>query len=171
MSEHPCYTNDISAGGVNISAAISCEPGENLVLYLEEIGRLDAVVIRNHDGGFSLAIDASPYKREKIVAALTWILNRHELEKYEQRRHERFFPSSSSSAATTLIREDGTKLAATVLDLSLGGARVNVKEKLEIGEKITLGRSRGRILRIDENDVAVQFETELPSRLLRSGLL
>ena len=161
--EFLCYTNDISAGGMNITSPVKCERGEYVIFYIEEIGRIEGHVVRNHDEGFAVAIDASAHKREKIVASLTWILNRHELSHVEARRHERQIPSRP---LTTLQREDGTQMQARVLDLSLGGARIDVKVSLNSGEKVMLGKSSGYVVRVDEHGTAIQFDTEQNSQSL-----
>ena len=155
--EYPCYTNDISAGGMSISAAVECEPGEYIVFYIEEIGRIEGFVVRNHDDGFAIAIEASAHKREKLVASLTWLLNRHELQGINARHHERLIPSNP---LTTLVREDGTQVQAKVLDLSIGGARVKLNTPLRTGEKVFLGKSSGFVVRNGENCTGIQFDTE-----------
>ena len=157
QQEYPCYTNDISAGGMNISASIKCEPGEYVVFYIEQIGRIEGFVVRNHDDGFAIAIEASAHKRERLVATLTWLLNRHELEDPHERRHERKIPTQPK---TTLVRADGSKTPVEVLDLSIGGARVSVKISMKTGEKVFLGKSSGYVVRVDEDSVGIQFDTE-----------
>ena len=157
QQEYPCYTNDISAGGMNISASVKCEPGEYVVFYIEEIGRIEGFVVRNHDDGFAIAIEASSHKRERLVATLTWLLNRHELQDPQERRHERQIPTNPQ---TTLVRSDGKKLPVKVLDLSIGGARVSVKALMKTGEKVYLGKSSGYVVRVDEDSIGIQFDTE-----------
>lgn len=156
QQEFPCYTTDISAGGMNISTSINCEPGEYIVFYIEEIGRIEGFVVRNHDGGFAVAIEASTHKRERLVATLTWLLNRHELEDTQERRFERQIPTNPH---TTLVREDGSKLRVKVLDLSLGGARIDINTNMKIGEKVYLGKSSGVVVRCDNDGVGIQFDT------------
>ncbi len=155
--DYPCYTNDVSAGGMSVSAAVVCEPGEYVVFYIEEIGRIEGYVVRNLADGFAIAIDASPHKRENLVASLTWILNRHEFHGSESRRHERHIPANP---LTSLVREDGSQHDVLVRDLSVGGARIIVNASLHIGEKIRLGKSCGLVVRLEDNGAAVQFETK-----------
>ncbi|MCP4933463.1 MAG: PilZ domain-containing protein [bacterium] len=157
QQEYPCYTNDISAGGMNVSASIKCESGEYVVFYIEEIGRIKGFVVRTHNDGFAIAIEASSHKRERLVATLTWLLNRHELQDPRARRHERQIPSKPK---TTLVRADGRQLPVEVLDLSMGGARVRVKALLKTGEKVYLGKSSGYVVRVDEDSIGIQFDTE-----------
>jgi c-di-GMP-binding flagellar brake protein YcgR len=165
QQEYPCYTNDISAGGMSLSTAIECESGEYVVCYIEEIGRIEGFVVRNHDGGFAIAIEATVHKREKLVATLTWLLNRNELQCCQTRRHVRQIPSKP---LTTLVRQDGSHVTAKVLDLSIGGARVDVKASLQSGEKVYLGKSSGYVIRVEENHICIQFDTVQPSLSIQS---
>ena len=157
QQEYPCYTNDISAGGMNISASVKCEPGEYVVFYIEEIGRIEGFVVRNHDDGFAIAIEASAHKRERLVATLTWLLNRHELQDPQERRYERQIPTQP---VTTLVRSDGKRIPVKVLDLSVGGARVSIKALMKTGEKVYLGKSSGFVVRVDDGSIGIQFDTE-----------
>ncbi len=161
--EYPCYTNDISAGGMSISATVNCEIGEYIIFYIEELGRIEGHVARNHDDGFAITIEASDHKREKLVASLTWILNRHELEGHEARKHLREVPTNP---ATKLKRADGSEMNAHILDLSIGGARVKLNANLKTGEKVWLGKSSGYVVRVGEEDIAIQFETEQSTRIM-----
>jgi len=163
QQEYPCYTNDISAGGMNISATVNCEIGEYIIFYIEELGRIEGHVVRNHDDGFAITIEASDHKREKLVASLTWILNRHELDGIEARRHLREVPTNPT---TKLVRADGSEIDARIMDLSLGGARVKLNAKLKTGEKVWLGKSSGYVVRVGEDDIAIQFETEQSTQIM-----
>ncbi len=155
--EYPCYTNDISAGGMNISATVNCEIGEYIIFYIEELGRIEGHVVRSHNDGFAIAIEASAHKREKLVASLTWILNRHELGSHEERRHLREVPTNPT---TKLIRADGAEITARIIDLSIGGARIKINATLTTGEKVWLGKSSGYVVRVAEDGTAIQFDTE-----------
>ncbi len=45
--------------------------------------------------GFSMSINATDRKREKLAAQLTWPANKHELGLPEDRRHDRLTPRST----------------------------------------------------------------------------
>lgn len=157
QQEYPCYTNDISAGGMNISASVKCELDEYVVFYIEQIGRIESNVVRNHDDGFAITIEASAHKRERLVATLTWLLNRHELEEPQERRYERQIPTQPY---TTLVRADGSQMKVKVLDLSIGGARIEINTSMKTGEKVYLGKSSGYVVRVEEDSTGIQFDTE-----------
>lgn len=155
--EYPCYTNDISGGGISFTAPVECQAGEFIVAYIEEIGRVEGMVTRTYDNGFAIVLKASEHKREKIIATLTWLLNQHELGGSDGRRHERLVPSNPSSI---LRLDDGTEIATQIFDLSLGGARIAHHDSLRAGDTIQLGKTRGRIVRIDEAGIGIEFERD-----------
>jgi hypothetical protein len=155
--EYPCYTNDISGGGVSFTAPVECKAGELIVAYIEEIGRVEGMVVRTYDNGFAILLKATEHKREKIIATLTWLLNRHELGGSDARRHERLVPSNPSS---TLRLADGTEIETQIYDLSLGGARIAHHDGPRTGDVVVLGKTRGRIVRIDEAGIGIEFDRE-----------
>ena len=69
----------MSAGGMALRTPTACEPGERVVAYLDNFGRIEGVVARSLDDGFAVKFVASLYKREKIVNQLTWLINRERL--------------------------------------------------------------------------------------------
>ncbi|MEC9368082.1 MAG: PilZ domain-containing protein, partial [Pseudomonadota bacterium] len=93
-NEYPCEIHNVSAGGLAIRAVISGEPGEKIVVYVEQLGRLEGELVRVYPGGFAMSLRGSAYKREKIVNQLTWLLNRNQLDMGEERQHSRLPPSN-----------------------------------------------------------------------------
>src|SRR5665811_1414691 len=89
--EYPCEVVDMSAGGMALLAPVSCQPGERIVAYLENLGRLEGTVARTFEGGFAVELKTSTQKRERIANLLTWYTNRDYLDGQE-RQHERFEP-------------------------------------------------------------------------------
>ena len=56
-------------------APVTCEVGQRVVAYLDNLGRIEGIVVRPIDGGFAARITASAYKRERITNLLTWLTN------------------------------------------------------------------------------------------------
>lgn len=69
--EYPCQVINMSAGGMAIVASVSCDVGERIVAYLDNLGRIEGIVVRAFEGGFAVRILASLYKRERIANLLT----------------------------------------------------------------------------------------------------
>jgi len=89
--EYPCQAIQMSAGGVALRAPVTCEEGERIVAYIQQVGRIEGVVVRPIEDGFVL-IQASAAKRERIINLLTWLINQSSLGLHDERRHERTTP-------------------------------------------------------------------------------
>ena len=78
--EFACNTVDVCAGGLRINLARPLAKGENLVLYIEDIGRVEGVVVRVlNEIGYAVEFRVPPRKRDKIADALTWLVNKDRL--------------------------------------------------------------------------------------------
>ena len=90
--EFPCQVIDISPGGMALVAPVSGQPGEQVIAYVDHLGRLEGHVARIFPNGFAMTIAATQRKRDKLAAQLTWLANRHILGLPEDRRHGRLTP-------------------------------------------------------------------------------
>lgn len=153
-SEYPCQVIDMSPGDVALRSSKRGALGEKVIVYLDQIGRLEGVVTRSLEDGFAMTIIASERKRDKLAAQLTWLANKHELDLPEDRRHERVSPRNP---ITTLDLGDGRQYRCRIVDLSLSGAAIEIEVKPAIGFPVTLGTMRGRVVRHFEDGIAIEF--------------
>lgn len=153
-SEYPCQVIDMSPGDVALRSSKRGALGEKVIVYLDQIGRLEGVVTRTLEDGFAMTIIASERKRDKLAAQLTWLANKHELDLPEDRRHERVSPRNP---ITTLDLGDGRQYRCRIVDLSLSGAAIEIEVKPAIGLPVTLGTMRGRVVRHFEDGIAIEF--------------
>jgi hypothetical protein len=164
--EYPCQVINMSAGGMALLAPVICDEGERIVSYLDNLGRIEGVVVRPFEGGFAVRILASLYKRERIANLLTWLINQKSLGLGEERKHERIVPRVSTSK---LILPNGEVHNCRIIDVSLSGASVACSVKPPIDTVVILGRMRGRIVRHHDQGIALQFvELQDPDSLARS---
>jgi hypothetical protein len=164
--EYPCQVINMSAGGMAVLAPVICNVDERIVAYLDNLGRMEGVVVRTFEGGFAVRLLASAYKRERIANLLTWLINQERLSLTEERRHERIVPRINASK---LILPDGAVHNCRVIDVSLSGASVACPVKPEIGTMVILGRMRGRVVRHHDQGLALQFvELQNPDSLART---
>src|ERR1700721_1746373 len=75
--EFPCQVVNMSPGGM---------------AYVDHVGRLEGIVARQFENGFAMTVAATPRKRDKLAAQLTWLANRGILGLPEDRRHGRSTP-------------------------------------------------------------------------------
>lgn len=163
--EFPCKLIDISVGGASLMSPVSVEDGETIVVYLDQLGGLEGVVVRQFPGGFALQLSTTQHKREKLAAQITWLINRHELDPTEARRHERVVPRNPSSSLTLA---DGTTRPCQVIDVSISGASLATDLRPAINDEVLLGKLRSRVVRQHGQGIAVRFmDIQQPTALRR----
>ncbi|MFL4983681.1 MAG: PilZ domain-containing protein [Xanthobacteraceae bacterium] len=152
--EFPCQVIDMSPGGMAVIAPVNGRAGERVIAYIDHIGRVEGTLIRQFGNGFAMTIAATPRKRDKLAAQLTWLANRHELGLPEDRRHGRIVPRNP---VTQLVLPNGTAMTCRLIDMSLSGAAVVTEERPPIGALVQLGKVQGRTVRHLEQGFAVEF--------------
>jgi len=153
--EYPCKLIDISVGGAGMLSPVIPEMGERVVAYFDHIGGIEGTVIRAFEGGFGVELNVTPYKREKLAAQITWLINRHELGPgSEARRHDR---ATLANAMTTLKLDEGVSIQVSVRDISMSGASVVTAARPPIGAEVQLGKLRGRVVRHHGEGIGLQF--------------
>lgn len=152
--EFPCQTLDMSPGGLALFVPVKGALGEKVVAYLDQLGRVQGVIVRQFDNGFALQLTMSQVKREKLAEQLTWLANRHALGMPEDRRHERLVPSNPR---TTLKLGDGREYMVKMIDFSVSGCAVLCDSKPPINTLVTIGNTPGRVVRVFEAGVALEF--------------
>jgi hypothetical protein len=152
--EFPCQIFNMSPGGMAVIAPVEPQPGERIIAYVDHLGRLEGHVARMLANGFAMTISATPRKRDKLAAQLTWLANRHILGLPEDRRHGRFTPRNPIAR---LIMPNGINLSCRIIDLSQSGAGIKTDQRPPIGALVTLGKVQGRVVRHLEDGFAIEF--------------
>ena len=154
LREFPCQVVNMSPGGMALIAPVVGQPGERVIAYVDHLGRLEGHVARIIQNGFAMTIAATPRKRDKLAAQLTWLANRHILGLPEDRRHGRVVPRNP---ITRLILPNGINVSCRLIDVSQSGAGIASDERPPIGALVTLGKVQGRVVRHLEDGFAVEF--------------
>src|SRR5215467_16006826 len=142
--EYPCQVQDMSPGGMALTAPVSGKAGERVVAYIDHLGRLEGTIVRVYPNGFAMTIAATSRKRDKLAAQLTWLANRHILGLPEDRRHGRVAPKNP---AARLILPNGNNIAVRVIDISASGCAIATDQRPEMGAPVTIGKTPGRVVR------------------------
>ena len=153
-SEFPCQVLEMSPGDAVVIAPVAGNPGEKVIAYLDHLGRVEGSILESIDGGFTMDVAASPRKRDKMAAQLTWLANKDILNLPEDRRHERVVPDNRHS---TVVLDDGRRYNCKIIDISLSGAAIELAVRPAMGTPVTLGRMRARVVRHFQDGVAVEF--------------
>jgi hypothetical protein len=153
-SEFPCQILEMSPGDAVVIAPVAGTVSTRVIAYLDHIGRIEGDITSLMDGGFKMDVVASPRKREKMAAQLTWLANKDILNLPEDRRHERVVPDNRHS---TVVLDDGRRYNCKIIDISLSGAAIELAVRPAMNTPVTLGRMRARVIRHFQDGVAVEF--------------
>ena len=155
--EFTCTTLDVCAGGLRINLARPLSKGENLVLYLDDIGRVEGVVVRVlNEIGYAIAFTVPARKRDKIADQLTWLINKDRLGLTDEREAERR-PGGGQVIATY---GRGQSIACAVADVSIFGVALKTTgPRPMIGDRVQIGERAGTCVRYIEGGFAVDFRT------------
>ncbi len=162
--EYPCKLNDISVGGASIMSPVVLRDNERVIAYFDQVGGIEGTVARLFEGGFAMKIVATQNKREKLAAQLTWLLNRHEMQGADDRKHERV---TVPPKMMPLKLNETISVECRVLDFSLSGAAVETTARPHVGAEVVLGRLRALVVRHHETGVGLQFLDIQPPDVLR----
>jgi hypothetical protein len=158
--EHPCWTINVSPVGIAVLGQQKGLIGERVVLYIEQIGRLEGMIARNLDTWFAVRLQLSPSKTEQLKEILAWLVSHHTRGVPDNRLHQRIKPFRRRATLTT---PDGRQYQAALIDLSIHGAALNVDAAPPIGSSVIIGRTSARVVRHFATGIGVEFDEKLPA--------
>ncbi|MBU1209764.1 MAG: PilZ domain-containing protein [Alphaproteobacteria bacterium] len=152
-SEYPAKMIRISVAEMQMTSPVLLAPKEKVVAYFEHIGLIDGAVDRVFESGFSMCLNITTRKREKLAAQLTWLINRSEFTGLEGRRHERI--AVGNKPVTMQLGERAVQCA--LLDISLSGASLGTHFRPVIGTEVVVGMQHAVVRRHHDHGIGVQF--------------
>ncbi|MGP9811402.1 PilZ domain-containing protein [Rhodopseudomonas sp. NSM] len=152
--EFPCQVINMSPGGLAMLAPGIGNIGDRVIAYLDHIGRVEGKITRIIDNGFAMTVGATPRKRDKLAAQLTWLANRDILNLPEDRRHDRIVPRNPISVLTL---EDGSRMTCRIIDMSRSGAAIAAEHRPPTDSQVLLGRVAARVVRQLDDGFALEF--------------
>ena len=158
--EFDCESIDASPVGIAFTAQAGVQPGERIVAYLNQIGRVEGLVTQIFSQGFAIQMNVPPAKRDKLSNQLAWLANRQALGLPQDRRHERIAPRDRY---TILQLDNGREYTATLIDISMSGAALNVDCEPPIGARVLVGATPAEVVRHVNCGIAVEFLSPLPA--------
>jgi len=165
--EFPCQVINMSPGGLALLGPGIGQVGDRVIAYLDHIGRVEGKIARIIDNGFAMTVGATPRKRDKLAAQLTWLANRDILNLPEDRRHDRILPRNPIALLTL---EDGLQMNGRIIDLSLSGAAIAAEKRPPLNAHIMLGRIPSRVVRHLEDGFALEFAHEQSPETLEDNV-
>ncbi len=165
--EFPCQIVNMSPGGLAMLAPGIGNVGDRVIAYLDHIGRVEGKITRIIDNGFAMSVGATPRKRDKLAAQLTWLANRDILNLPEDRRHDRIVPRNPIAILTL---EDGSKMTCRIIDMSLSGAAIAAEHRPPLQSQVALGKVLARVVRNLEEGFALEFVHEQHAETLEDNV-
>src|ERR1700722_17452420 len=152
--EIDCASIDATPNGIAFSSDAGVQPNEGIVAYLNQIGRVEGRVARIFPGGFAIQMNVPPAKRDKLNIQLTTLADRQSRGLPDDRRHDRIAPRDRY---TILKLANGREYTATLIDVSMSGAALNVDCEPPIGARVVVGATPAEVVRHVNCGIAVEF--------------
>ena len=148
---------NFSASGAGVESALEVAPGDRVVLYLEGGSRFEGVVARLFDGGFGIEFGMHDSKRQRLVSALD-AMGEDPAEMTSLPLKQRVANRVGGFRGKTMCRTEAGEIECRLIDMSLSGAAIEVDADLKVGAAISLGQTKGRIVRRDGKVYGIQFD-------------
>lgn len=159
-SEAECVAYIMSAGEVSIQTATPPLQGEQIVAYLETVGRVAGVVTGVGNNGFVMSIVAPSKHRDKLADKLTWLHNLNKSGISDDRSHKRFTPVHDKCEISVVT---GEIYPCRLIEMSIGGMAVNVNLKAPVGSLVKFEDASAVVVRNFQGGIALEF-VEKPSK-------
>jgi hypothetical protein len=151
-AEHPCLVVNISAGGALLRAVTTPDAGDTVVVYIDQIGRFEAKVVRAGQHSFAVDYRGRRTKSERTADALTCFLN--DIPPSVDLREN---PRIHQDAPATVTLANGEAVPCSIIDISLTGASLEIDPRPALGSLLTLGKMAAKVVRRHEKGVGVVF--------------
>jgi len=149
---------DISAGGLPIKSKESPKIGDNVIVYIDNLGRFAGDVIRTFDGGFAIEINSTQRKKDRLAEQLSLYAEGAEPDGPQVRRHV----GETVGKNSELRRTDGTTIRCRIVDMSMSGLAIAIADRPPIGEIIEIGNMEGRVVRHSSDGIGIEFSKIAP---------
>ncbi|NWG71373.1 MAG: PilZ domain-containing protein [Parvularculaceae bacterium] len=150
--ERPCLVTNVSAGGALLRAAAPPRQGEQVVLYIDDVGRFEGKVVRSAGNEFAIDYRGRRSKNRRTADALTVMIHNRAVG-----ADRRAAPRIKTEARAVLRLESGEMQPCSILDISLTGASLEIDPRPPLGSIVTLGKMTAKVVRRHEKGVGVVF--------------
>jgi CheY-like chemotaxis protein len=157
-----CRVLNLSAGGALVHCKSECPKDLPLVLYVEYFGRFEGTIAHRNGNLMGLKFSVGEVKRSRLKEMLASYME-HGVSGVT---HLRRFPRFRSNGSVTLKREMGQEIVCDVIDISPDGVSLRTNKLIPIGELVSVGKTRGRVVRHHGEGIAMQYVRE-PSGSIR----
>ena len=149
--EFHCQTIDVSATGVAIQAYVVAKLGERVVVYLDELGRVEGVVVRRGGDWFAIAARTSQSRIDRIAQKIAALCG-------ESGEAFAVAPIDARIRSATLRTAFGQDFAVGVSGETEVSAKVLADFKLLPGARVTIDGLRAVVERDSPDGFFVEFD-------------
>jgi PilZ domain len=154
QDDRELVTTNVSCDGAFIRSDAPPGAGDKIVCYFDDLGRVEADVVRGAAGGFAIRFHTSTLKRDKLADRLTWLLNKDKLGLIEDRAATRF----AATGQAVVILSDGRQLQCRLTDISLTGAAFEAFGTPPfVGDRVHTGNLPAEVMRVAGRTFAVRY--------------
>lgn len=155
LPEFYAVTDDVSARGIRLRAAVIPVVGEQLMCSIRHVGPVAAAVQACEARAFTVQLKL---RRERCIEVVRTLLDyaRRQQPAFggAQRVHPRVVPRQ---AGVTVVLPDGTPVAGHLIDLSASGAAIQLEHPLAVGAIVKVGALTASVVRTFREGVGVIF--------------
>jgi hypothetical protein len=155
--EFDCQIVDVSPIGVAIRGPLVGNLGERVVAYVQELGRIEGVVVRRAADWFAIELRVPSSRLHKLATRIEGLAKRQAAGSPERRSQERV---DLDQERATLRLSDGREFAAGLIDVSTDGAALEVDVAPPIGAAVTIGKRSAHVSRHFAGGIAVTFDQD-----------
>ncbi|MEP1208209.1 MAG: PilZ domain-containing protein [Rhizobiaceae bacterium] len=152
--EIPCQAVEISPDQARLVSAHRPNIGDRAIVYLDNVGRIEGNISEHFQGGFTLGIDCTARKRDKLASQIRQLAHNHTFGEDNQRDYQRIEPQNTNSE---LKLADGRAYPIKIIDISLSGAAIQIDVKPAVGSKVWLAGMEGTVVRHFQEGIGMQF--------------
>jgi len=162
-SEYTCRVMNISAGGAAISSNVHPQMGEEIILYIDHIGRAKGRVGRSEPDHFAVCFEVSDAQKERVGLKISWLVNQIDSDELNLRRHHRFIANKKE---ITLHLASKISVKCKVQNYSLSGVAVETTARPDLGTHVTLGHIKAIVMRYYDDGLGLEFVSPLSAAKL-----
>jgi hypothetical protein len=148
-----CVLIDISPGGAAVSCRHNLASGDVVVLYVDDLGKFDGVVVDHTDQRISIQFDQSERARKRAM------------EKIALFKHGRLKDVPAMKAVyyaydpvmSRFTASDGRTADCEILDISLTEASLRTHTRPRLNDIIHIGLSSARVVRHNADGIGIEF--------------
>ncbi len=154
-AEASALLTDISKGGLFMMTDAEANIGDKVVIYPDELGRLEGTIVSKRSGGVGVEFAISDSYREFLDKRIKAALAGGSYLRLADRRSN--LRSALNIEAPVRMVANGECFICRIDNISEGGAAISSSQRPYVGAQIRVGSIPGKVLRHTENGFTVQF--------------